>query len=71
MNFREPKFDTPKIQSLLYNYFWVCGPNKSYSVFDYRNETPSWPHNLFQVDRLFNLWSADAICGEQENNQIN
>ena len=52
MNFREPKFDTPKIQSLLWVLLSTCMWTEQILLFDYPNETPLWHHNLFQVDRL-------------------
>ena len=68
MNFREPKFDALKILSLLWLLLSLF--TEQILLFDYPNETPSWPHNLFQVDP-FNSRSVDEIDGEQENHQIN
>ena len=50
MNFREPKFDALKIQSLLWLLLSMC--TEQILLFDYPNVTPSRPHNLFQVDQL-------------------
>ena len=65
MNFREPKFDAEFVMT----------------TFEYVDRTnlivwlPKWnPYvtSQFISSRpAFNSWSADAICREQENNQIN